>query len=218
MPKTKSLYLIMFAVIIAFILYVVYANFVSDPQAKGFLSHKSGLDRTVNVPVWLNVMNIHVAFACLAMISGAINFAERISAKHRKFHRINGYAYVLFVLVVVVTSGYMAPYATGGKPSSMAFNLLNIMWPSVTIAAIVQIKKKRVNKHRKWMIRSYAFCFTNMFIHAITFVVHEGLNMEYPASYTIGVYGSIVLLLLLAEIVIRATNAKDKRPPAFWTN
>jgi uncharacterized membrane protein YozB (DUF420 family) len=127
---------------------------------------------------------------------------------------MNGYAYVVSV-VVVVTSGYMAPYATGGKPNSMAFNL---MWPAMTIAAIVRIKKKRVDKHRKWMIRSYAFCFTNMFIHAITFVVHEGLNMEYPASYTVGVYGSIVLLLLLAEIVIRGTRRTTNENPPLAIN
>ncbi|GGG18876.1 hypothetical protein GCM10010916_39610 [Paenibacillus abyssi] len=60
------------------------------------------------------------------------------------------------------------------------------------------------------MIRSYAFCFTNMLIHLITVLVHQGLGLGYAASYTIGVYGSIVLLLVIPELVIRKIGHPDR--------
>lgn len=201
--KGKYLFPLMIIISIAYILYVAYVNFVHDPEAADFLSHKVKLARTINVPVWLNVMHLHIVAACLAMVSGAFNFATRIMHNYRTFHRINGYLYVLFVFIVCGTSGFMAPYSTGGRINSIAFNLVNMIWFAMTIAAIVQIKRKQVAKHRKWMVRSYAFCFTNMFIHLLTTVFYDGFGMTYTTSYTIGVYGTILLNFVLAEIVIR---------------
>ncbi|WP_010492600.1 DUF2306 domain-containing protein [Paenibacillus elgii] len=203
MKKQKILSGLLTGVTILFILYALVNNYIVDPGAESFLSHKTGLKRALNLPVWLNVMYVHVTFACIAMAAGLLNFSNRILEKSRKFHRINGYVYLVSVVLVVLTSGYMAPYATGGKISSMAFNALNVVWLFITIMALVQIKMKRIIRHRNWMIRSYAFCFTNMFIHLITFLFHQGFGLVYATSYTIGVYGSIVLLLVIPDIVIR---------------
>lgn len=90
----------------------------------------------------------------------------------------------------------------------MGFNALNLIWLFITVMAFVQIKKKRIAQHRSWMIRSYAFCFTNMFIHLITSLLHQGLGLVYATIYTFGVYGSLVLLLILPGIVIRKTVSK----------
>lgn len=203
MKKSKSLYLLLACVSILFILHILVKNYWIDPGASGFLSHKTGLKCELNLPVWLNVMYVHVAFACVAMASGLINFSNRIFKKSRRLHRINGYVYIISVLLVVLTSGYMAPYATGGRISSIGFNLLNLLWLVITITALVQIKRKRISQHRHWMIRSYAFCFTNLLIHLITSLFHQGIGYGYPISYTIGVYGSIALLLVIPEIIIR---------------
>lgn len=203
MNKRVSLYSLLAAVSILFILYALAKNYWIDPGADSFLSFKTNLKRELNLPVWLNVMYVHVAFACIAMASGLVNFSARFLLLYRKLHRVNGYLYIVSVLIVVISSGYMAPYATGGKISSMGFNLLNILWPVITITALVYIKKKQMIKHRNWMIRSYAFCFTNMLIHLIAALFHQGFGFQYPESYTIGVYGSIALLLIIPEITIR---------------
>ncbi|MFU1796070.1 DUF2306 domain-containing protein [Paenibacillus azoreducens] len=203
MLKRKTLYALLACVTILFILYALVENYLIHPGAEGFLSHKTGLKRELNLPVWLNMMYIHVAFACIAMAAGLLNFSNRIFNKSRKFHRINGYVYLVSVFLVVLTSGYMAPYATGGKITSMGFNALNIIWLIITITALVQIKKKRIARHRNWMIRSYAFCFTNMLIHLISSLFHQGFGYTYVTSYTIGLYGSIILLLVIPSIMIR---------------
>jgi len=210
MRKPKTLAVLLACAAILIILYAVAKNYIIDPGADGFLSHKTGLKRELNLPVWLNVMYVHVAFACIAMAAGLLNFSNRIFEKSRKFHRINGYVYLLSVLLVVLTSGYMAPYATGGKISSMGFNALNMIWLLITIMALVQIKKKRIDRHRNWMIRSYAFCFTNTMINLITSVLHQGFGVIYVTSYIIGVYGSIVLLLIIPDIIIRKIGQSRK--------
>lgn len=203
MTKRKFYTWSLLAVLAGYIMYVLYNNYLHDPQAAAFLSRKSNAARPINTQVWLPVMKVHVAFACLAILAGAVNFIHTLLRKYRLFHRINGYLYVISVFAVVLTSGYMAPYATGGKPASIAFNLLNMIWMFITVVAIVNIKKKRMIRHRAWMIRSYVFCFTNLTIHLLTFALHEGMGLPYPASYTAAVYATILLLFGLAEIIIR---------------
>ncbi|GIO13122.1 hypothetical protein J19TS2_26770 [Cohnella xylanilytica] len=203
MKKRTLWFGLLACVSLAFIVYALAKNYLIEPGAESFLSHKTDLKRELNLPVWLNVMYVHVAFACVAMAAGLINFSNRIFAKSRKFHRANGYVYLLSVLIVVLTSGYMAPYATGGKIASMGFNALNLIWLFVTVMALVQIKRKRIVRHRNWMIRSYAFCFTNMTIHLLTSLMHDGFGLDYASGYTIGVYGSIALLLAIPNVVIR---------------
>jgi len=202
MKKRQLWYGLLACVSIAFIVYALAKNYLIEPGAESFLSHKTDLKRELKLPVWLNVMYVHVAFACIAMAAGLINFSNRIFEKSRKFHRANGYVYLLSVLIVVLTSGYMAPYATGGKIASMGFNVLNLIWLFITVMALVQIKRKRIVRHRNWMIRSYAFCFTNMTIHFLTSLMHDGFGLEYADGYTIGVYGSIALLLAIPNVVI----------------
>ncbi|GLI04484.1 hypothetical protein YDYSG_05140 [Paenibacillus tyrfis] len=148
MKKRKRLSGLLTGITILFILYALVNNYIIDPGAESFLSHKTGLKRVLHLPVWLNVMYVHVAFACIAMAAGLLNFSNRVMEKSRKFHRINGYVYLVSVLIVVLTSGYMAPYATGGKISSMGFNALNVIWLFITITALVQIKMKRITRHR----------------------------------------------------------------------
>lgn len=186
----------------AFILYVVYFNFIHDPQAARFLGHKTNLKRPLQLPVWLNVMYVHVVFACLAMAAGIVNFSSYVFNRFRRFHKINGYAYFASVFMVCLTSGYMAPYATGGKVTSIPFNLLNIIWPGMVVIALYYIKKRNGIRHRNWMFRSYAFCFTNLFIHLITSLVHNVLGTDYKTAYIIGVYGSITLLLVLPSLAL----------------
>lgn len=215
MNKRQTLFGLLAGISILFILYALVKNYIIDPGAERFLSHKTGLKRELDLPVWLNVMYVHVAFACIAMLAGLLNFSNRIFEKSRKLHRMIGYVYMVSVLLVVLTSGYMAPHATGGKISSMGFNLLNLIWPFITIMAFIQIKKKRVVQHRNSMMRSYAFCFTNMFIHLITSLFHQGFGFSYAGSYTIGVYGSIALLMIIPEIIIRTMGVpflKNTKP------
>lgn len=192
--------LLLIAVII--VGYALINHVLLHPDAENFLRHKSP-EHPVRLPVWLSVMRIHLSFACLALLAGAINFSPWVRRNYRRLHKRLGYAYLVSVLVVSVTSGYMAPYATGGKAASIPFNLLNILWPAFTVLAINSIRKKRLPQHQRWMVRSYAFCFTNTFVHGLAYAMREWAGMSYEDGYAIAVIATLALLLLLAEAVIQ---------------
>lgn len=201
--KLGRLYGGIVTVVIASILWAILNRYVLDPGAAGFLSHKLGLKRALEVPVWLTVLDVHIAFASIALLAGAVNISSRVLRHYRNAHRIVGYAYLISVVGVVLTSGYMAPYATGGRTVSMIFNLWNLAWLALTLTAYVYVLRKKFDLHRNWMIRSYAFCFTNLSIHLLLTLLSGVLGLEYVVAYTCSVIGTVILLPLLAEAVIR---------------
>jgi uncharacterized membrane protein len=207
--STKNLYKLLLLFIGSYLVYTLADNYMLDHRAAFFLEQKVDLRDSFRLPIWLDVMYIHVFVACLATWSGAVNFSRGLAWHQRKFHRINGYVYAISVLLVSLTSGYLAPYATGGKLVSIPFNMINLFWPIMIIAAIVHARKGRLEKHQNWMIRSYLFCFTNLFIHLISDVLYK-TGMNYMLSYTIGVYGAIVLNITIAEGIIFYLRMRKK--------
>ncbi|MFE6074211.1 DUF2306 domain-containing protein [Paenibacillus sp. NPDC057886] len=205
--NAKSAFRLLITAAAAFVFWTLLNRFVLDPDASVFLSYKTKLTRQMNLPVWLTMLNVHVIFACIAIAAGAINFANAKLRKYRKTHRILGYVYVVAVLAVCITSGYMAPFATGGKVVSVAFNLLNIIWIFITVNAYLHIRQGRVENHRHWMIRSYAFCFTNQMTHTLMLLFINALGMSYEVGYTASVIGAIIFLFLAAEWIIRRRKA-----------
>ncbi|MFD2172076.1 DUF2306 domain-containing protein [Tumebacillus lipolyticus] len=184
---------LLFAIFL-FLLYTFTVNFILDPEATQFLAHKDKLPK--NSDAWLLVMRIHTIFASIALLTGALNF---LTPHRKRLHRSLGLLYCIAVLGTVVTSGYMAPTATGGKVTSMVFNLLELAWLASTFMAVLHILRKNLRKHRNWMIRSFVICFTNFFVHLIAYLLHAIFDLDYRDAYVFGVYGSIVINLSLAE-------------------
>ncbi|GMA57250.1 putative membrane protein DUF2306 [Alicyclobacillus sacchari] len=187
------------AAAIAYALYMLFSSFIADPQDVSFLSHKVGIARHLNHPVWIAVLHIHIAAAVVAIVSGMLNWTLT-GAKHRcGVHRMVGYLYVLSVLGVDGTSGYLAPFATGGEISTVAFNTLNVYWLIVTVLAYVRIRRGDVAGHRAFMLRSYVFCDTNVLNRGFTYLGAHVVHLPYTTAYAIAVCVSIVVNVLVVE-------------------
>ncbi|GMX61913.1 hypothetical protein Elgi_17170 [Paenibacillus elgii] len=117
---SRKLYIALVLVTVVFIVYVLGKNLVFDPQLTEFLSHKTKLSSSFVMPAWLTVVHVHIIFGCLAMITGVANFSMRLLKRNRLLHRVNGIVYLVSVIAVIFTSGYLAPHSTGGKVNSIA--------------------------------------------------------------------------------------------------
>jgi hypothetical protein len=58
-------------------------------------------------------------------------------------------------------------------------------------------------QHAKWIIRSLCLSFANMTIYMIVAITHNGFKLEYGLSYSIAVWLSWMVNLLIAEWTIR---------------
>ncbi len=105
---------------------------------------------------------LHIATGMVALIVGFVQIWLGMTGNTRRLHRQLGWVYVLTVAISVVAaiamvlriSGYFA-YASGLFANA-------IVWALATGMAIWAIRRRRIELHRDWMIRSFlmAFAFT----------------------------------------------------------
>jgi uncharacterized membrane protein len=110
--------------------------------------------RTVPLAVFL-----HLTGGALAITLGAFQLNSRIRRSYLAVHRWLGRCYVIAVLVGGGAGVYLATMADGGLPSSIGFGLLGILWIGATVTAYVWIRRRRIDLHRAWMLRSYSLTF-----------------------------------------------------------
>jgi len=109
--------------------------------------------------IWNIGFYTHISLGGIALLVGWSQFSEKFRKRNIRLHRIIGKIYVMSVLVSALTGIYIGYFATGGIISAIGFISLGIIWFYTTLKAFLEIKKGRVEQHRKMMIYSYAACF-----------------------------------------------------------
>jgi hypothetical protein len=96
----------------------------------------------------------HIIFAFIALITGFLQFIERIRIQNPKTHRFLGRAYVISVfisgLLALVVVFYIENFT-----KSLAFLTLTIVWLVTCWNGYRSAVKRRFKEHRIWMIRSF---------------------------------------------------------------
>jgi uncharacterized membrane protein len=124
----------------------------------GLLSQKSA--ELLSSRIWQIGFYTHIVFGGLALLIGWTQFGEKFREKNRILHKTIGKVYMISVVLSSLAGVYIGFYATGGMVSSLGFISLGVFWFSVTIKGYQEIKNKKVEKHKKSMIYSYAACFS----------------------------------------------------------
>ena len=99
----------------------------------------------------------HVYSSIIIITLGLTQFSTTIRNQFPFIHKINGKTYILLILLVASPSGLIMSYhANGGLISKVSFTILSILWFLFTLNAYKNIKKRNFEKHKNFMIRSYA--------------------------------------------------------------
>ena len=101
----------------------------------------------------------HISFGGLALGIGWVQFSKRFRNSNLVRHRLIGKIYVIAVLISGLCGGFIAFYATGGFIAKLGFFLLAVVWLFFTLSAYLAIRKGDIEKHKVFMIYSYAACF-----------------------------------------------------------
>jgi len=101
----------------------------------------------------------HITASPIALFIGAFQFFPKMRAKRPTLHRWLGRIYGVSVLVGGVSGISLALGAVGGPIASAGFGLLAIAWIFTTGQAIRLAMAGNYQKHREWMIRSFALTF-----------------------------------------------------------
>jgi len=145
------------------------AIFAFTPSFRGIFNSKPEalLQSSWYIPIFM----VHIGFGAMAILAGSTQFFNKLRSKRINLHRTLGKVYVFTVIPSGLSGFVVAFYATGAWYSKAGFIGLAIGWLTTTILAYIAIRKRAIPIHRKWMMRSYAFCFA-----FVTFRIYLGLG------------------------------------------
>ncbi|MCM3389217.1 DUF2306 domain-containing protein [Ureibacillus chungkukjangi] len=193
--------IILLVISIMWVLHTFSKNYIVDPSFEKFISRKDQI--LTDERLWIWMIRIHILLAIISLITGPLGIIKALRDKSRSFHRCNGRLYVLSILLNFIPGVYVSFFATGGWTSVVGFLILNTLWLGTTLLGFYYIKRKKVILHSQWITRSFFLSFANMTIYVIVVIAHNLMNFAYENSYTIAVWLSWPLNLLVAELMIR---------------
>jgi uncharacterized membrane protein YozB (DUF420 family) len=201
MLKKKVILPVIYVLAYLFTLYVVIQYMIFKPSQAGAVSSKLQ-DPHFPYTIWKLFFYPHIILGILALLIGAYQLTNK-SRQNRKRHRLLGriYGFAIFFNVLVVP--YLALYATGGTPSTIAFLVLDIFWFLTTVTAIVYISRKNVKRHREWMLRSYAVTFVFVTLRIVLLMIQVTTHASFSVSFPLAVYLSIMINLLITQIYLQ---------------
>lgn len=190
--------LMTFLSLLLFTTTMMYWNFKPDVN---FLLTKQDL---VNNPVWRTAFYVHIFGGMLAIGLGPLQFIKSLRKKILALHQIIGKLYVTSILCIAAPTGlYMALYANGGLLATLGFILMSVLWFYTTFMGIHSIRKKQIEEHKHWMIRSYAVTFSAVTLRLLVPILSLYLNIEHLTIVILTAWISWLINLIAAECIIK---------------
>jgi len=98
----------------------------------------------------------HLGGGALALVIGALQVHTRLRERRPGLHRRLGQGYVVAVVASGAAGLVLALGAQGGLAARSGFGMLALLWLAATGIAWWRIRQDDEERHRDWMIRSYA--------------------------------------------------------------
>jgi predicted membrane protein DUF2306 len=146
----------------------------------------------------------HIAGGTVALLAGPVQLWLGETRSALAWHRKIGTAYLIGVVVGAAAAYYLAVTTPLGWIFGSGLFMLAIAWTITTGMAYVAIRRRAIEQHREWMIRSY--------VVTLAFVVFRAL----VAALTIANVGSLGDRLALAAWVCWAVPLLLLEPCLQW--
>ena len=130
------------------------------------------------------ILILHITAGGGALVSGPIQFWERLRNRYRKLHRVIGILYLLAVLassacavILAFTTAYAVNWAY-----AFSVQVWVTVWITSSFIAYYTARKRKFKLHKEWMTRSY--------IVTLAFVV-SGSLLKLPVVQQLGEFADI---------------------------
>lgn len=170
----------------------------------GLLSSKSV--ELLSDNLWNIAFYGHITLGGLALLIGWLQFSPKIRRINPDRHRTIGKIYVISVLISGTCGVYIGMYATGGLICQIGFISSAIFWLTTTIIGFKSIMDHNIEKHRNFMLYSYAVCFSAVTLR-IWLPLLEIVTGDFIYAYRIIAYISWIPNIIVAYyfITVRKT-------------
>jgi len=167
----------------------------------GLLNAKS--DELLESQIWWTAFYIHISFGAITLLTGWSQFSKKIRTKRIRLHRNLGKIYLGSVMFGGVAGFYLALHSEGGIIANIGFSGMALTWLTTSTLAYLSIRKREINEHRNWMIRSYSLAFAAVTLRLWLPIFEIFFGMGFSESYTFIAWLSWVPNLFVAQWFIR---------------
>jgi hypothetical protein len=105
-------------------------------------------------------------------------------------------------LLSSISGLYVAYHATGGIFAKLGFAGMAIAWFVCTYIPYKAIRNKNIQKHERWMIRSYAVTFTGVTFRLWMPLLIIAFELNFLEAYPIAAWASWIANLVFAQWLI----------------
>ena len=208
----KRIFLIVFWIAVLVLSALFY---YSDALAYffGYRNPRFG-ETLLNNQIWFAV---HIAGATCSLFLGPIQFWKSVRKKYVRLHRFLGKVYIIGTLIAAISAFRLALIFTC---TACRYSLipLSILLFVTTAFAWYAIKKRNIEAHRQFMVRSYACAMAFVFVRIdrvipMDFIFDPIANDEIIGIVTEWTF-SILPLLLVEIFMVWIPSLRGKRIPA----
>lgn len=147
----------------------------------------------------------HISGGLIALTLGPLQFWQAFRDRYLKVHRWMGKLYLTAILIGTISSTSLA-WTTGlAIHWTWAFSLqmLAFAWFCTAAMAFISIKRRRIQQHKEWMIRSYVVTFAFVifrWLAAMPSIIELGTFVERGPTL---IWISWAIPLFVTEIVLQ---------------
>lgn len=205
-PKVIALTILLF-VAVAFVAKYVFYYYLHYDEA-GFTASEPHFWRERG---WVL---LHITSGTTALLLGPWQFSRRIRQRYLQLHRISGRIYLIAIVLGAVAAFRLAVATPFGHAWSFGLAMLAIAWLTTSAMAYYAVRKRQIQIHREWMVRSYVVTFA--------FVTFRVLN-DFPPMLTwlpeadranVSIWACWAVPLLFTEVILQLTRMSQSRTPS----
>jgi uncharacterized membrane protein len=147
---------------------------------------------------------LHIFSSLLILAAGLTQFSSNILQRVPIIHRWIGKIYTFGILIISAPAALvMSFYANGGWIAKPSFILLSLLWWYTTWQGYQAIRRKAIQEHRIWMLRSYALTFSAITLRLMQAGFAAYTDLDLDTTYQIVSWASWMINLLIAEYVLK---------------
>jgi uncharacterized membrane protein len=159
---------------------------------------------------------VHIFSGPVVLFNGLILLSEYVRRRYDGLHRVLGRVQVAVLLVFVLpSSAVMARHAFGGWPAGLSFLVLSMATAGCAVAGVVCARRRRFDRHRRWMLRSYVLICSAVALRLISGAAGLVGVSSPEGAYVAAAWTSWLVPLAAYEIVERVSARRRGRYPRF---
>lgn len=161
---------------------------------------------------------VHILSGPVVLAVGLVLLSESVRRRYGALHRVLGRLQVVVLLgLVLPTAVVMSRHPFGGWPAGLSFLLLSAATGCCAVAGVVQARRRRYDRHRRWMVRCYVLICSAVALRLISGAAGLVGVSSPEGAYVMAAWASWLVPLAGCELGARwPVHRPARRPGPEW--